>query len=118
MKGKTWKGKTVFWAALFAVLAAGGIGVYTLRPAGTVAKVSVDGQLWETIDLAAVAAPYEKTVETPWGWNTVRVSPGAIQVVDADCPNHDCVEQGAISDGAIPIVCLPHRLVIEIERDE
>ena len=116
MKGKTWKGKSGFWAALFAVLAAGGIGVYLLHGGGTRATVYVDGDVVDTIDLAAVAAPYEKTVETEWGWNTIRVSHGAIQVIDADCPGHDCVEQGAISDGAIPIVCLPHRLVIEIDE--
>ena len=118
MKGKTWKGKSVFWAGLFAALALGGLGLYLLHPGGTRAALYIDGELYDTIDLAAVAAPYERTVQSEWGWNTIRVSHGAIQVVDADCPGHDCVEQGAISDGAIPIVCLPHRLVIEIEQDD
>ena len=109
------KGKTVFWAILFALLALGGLLVYRLRDGGVTASVYVDGALYDTIDLSAVAAPYEFTIETALGWNTLRVSPGAIQVTDADCPNHDCVKQGAISDSALPIVCLPHKLVIEIE---
>lgn len=111
------KRKTVFWIALFAVLAALGAGTYLLRGGvGRRAVVTVDGEPYRTVDLAAAVVPYEFTVETEYGWNTVRVSPGAIEVADADCPNHDCVKQGAISDGAVPIVCLPHKLVIEIEE--
>ena len=110
------KGKTLFWIGLFGALAALGAGVYALHgPAGRQAAVYVDGELYRRVDLTAAAAPYEFTVETDWGWNTVQVAPGSIRVLDADCPNHDCVKQGAISDGAIPIVCLPHKLVIEIE---
>lgn len=110
------KRKTLFWAVLFAVLAAVGAGAYLLHGGGTVARVYVDGELYDTIDLTAVTVSYEKTVETRYGWNRLRVSPGAIAVEDADCPGHDCVKQGEISDGAIPIVCLPHRLVIQIEE--
>ncbi len=110
------KRKTVFWAVLLAALAAVSAGIYLLhgRP-GQQAVVSVDGQEYRTVDLGAVAASYEFTVETEYGWNTILVCPGSIQVVDADCPNQDCVKQGAISEGVIPIVCLPHKLVIEIE---
>ena len=110
------KRKTVFWIVLFALLGLLGAGVTLLHgPVGTRAVVYVDGEIYRTVDLAAAAAPYEFTVETQWGWNTVRVSPGAIEVAEADCPNQDCVKQGAISDGVVPIVCLPHHLVIQIE---
>ena len=111
------KRKTVFWIVLFALLAALGAGTYLLRGgAGRRAVITVDGEPYRTVDLLAVAAPYEFTVETEYGWNTIRVSPGAIEVVDADCPNQDCVKQGAIDHGVLPIVCLPHKLVIEIEE--
>ncbi len=109
------KHKTVFWLAVFALLAAAGTGMYLLRGgSGTVAVLTVDGEVVDTVDLAAVAVPYEKTVETPWGQNTVRFSHGAVAVISADCPDKLCVEQGTIEDSAIPIVCLPHRLVITI----
>ncbi len=109
------KRKTLFWIALFALLAAGGAVAACLHGGGTVAVITVDGREWDRVDLSAVAVGYETTVETDLGWNTIRVEPGSIAVIDADCPGHDCVEQGAITDGAIPIVCLPHRLVIQIE---
>ena len=110
------KRKTLFWIVLFTLLALAGMGVYWLYGGGCVAALYVDGQLYGTVDLNAVAVAYERTIETEYGWNTILVSPGAIQVTDADCPGHDCVKQGAITDGVIPIVCLPHRFVIQIEE--
>ena len=109
--------KTLFWGVLFAVLALGAGAWYVLRPGGgAVAAVYVDGELYDRIDLSAVAIPYEVTVETAYGYNTLRVSHGAIQVAEADCSEQVCVNQGAIHDSLLPIVCLPHHLVIEIEE--
>ena len=109
------KGKTLFWIVLFGALAVLGAGVYLLHGGGKTARIYVDGALYDTVDLTAAAEPYERTIETAYGWNTLRIGRGEIQVIDADCPHQDCVKQGAISEGAIPIVCLPHRLVIQIK---
>ena len=106
--------KTLFWTGLFAVLFALGAGFYLLHRGGSRAVIYVDGEIYRTVELDA-ARPEQFTVETPWGWNTVRAEQGRICVTDADCPGHDCVQQGFIDDGMIPIVCLPHRLVIQIE---
>lgn len=54
------------------------------------------------------------TVSTDLGSNTIVVSNGAVSVIDADCPNHDCIQQGAISSTNQQIVCLPHKLWIEV----
>ena len=109
------KGKTLFWIVLFAALAGLGAGTYLLHGGGRLAYISVDGALYDTVDLTAAAEPYERTIRTEYGWNTLRIGRGRIEVVAADCPNQDCVKQGAISEGTVPIVCLPHRLVIEIK---
>ena len=42
----------------------------------------------------------------------MEVRPGAIRVSEADCPDKICVGMGWLTDGAAPIVCLPHRLMI------
>lgn len=112
------KNKTWFWILLLGALAAAAAGTYALKgaPAGAVARIYVDGELWDSVDLSAVAVPYEIRVDTEYGSNTLLVSPGAIRVAHADCAEQTCVNQGAISDGLIPIVCLPHRLVVEIEE--
>lgn len=101
---------------LFVALALVSGGIYLFGGHdGTVAAIYIDGELYDTIDLAAVVMPYEVTIQTDSGYNTLRVSHGSIEVAQADCPGQDCVHQGSISDGLIPIVCLPHRMVIQIE---
>lgn len=115
------KQKTLLWAVLFAVIALLAAGFYFWHPAGNIgqtAVIYVDGEIYDTVDLSAVAVPYEFTVKTEYGYNTVRVSPGAIEVAEADCSEQVCVNQGTITDGLIPITCLPHHMVIRIEEPE
>ena len=82
---------------------------------GTVAVISVDGAEYERIDLSKVTESYDIEIDTRYGHNTVHVEPGRISVSDADCPDGICVAQGAIDRGGVPIICMPHRLVIQIE---
>ena len=79
-----------------------------------IARISRDGVLLEEIDLNQVEESYTLTFEDERGTNTVLVEPGRIRISEADCPDQVCVNQGFISDGTVPIVCLPHRLLVEI----
>ncbi len=112
------KKKTLIWAVILAAAAAVSAGVYLLRDGGdgAFACIYVDGELYDAVDLSAAAVPYEMTVETEYGCNVLRVSRGAVEVVRADCDEQVCVNQGSITDGLVPIVCLPHHLVIQIEE--
>ena len=39
-------------------------------------------------------------------------------MTEADCPDHICVYMGKLTtEGGMPIICMPHRLIIEIEDD-
>jgi len=111
--------KTKKWIILFAVLFVAGFGGFLLLKSqgagGTCAEIYLDGELIKTINLDAVVLPYEFTVEGPRGYNKVLVEHGRISVIEADCPDKLCIKQGPIETDAIPIVCLPHRLVITIE---
>lgn len=44
--------------------------------------------------------------------NVIQVLDGKIRVLEADCPDHTCVRTGWLRSDALPIVCLPNRLVI------
>lgn len=79
-----------------------------------VARITRDGVLLEEIDLNQVEKPYSLTLEDGSGTNTVMVERGRIRISEADCPDQICVNQGYISDDTVPIVCLPHKLMIEI----
>lgn len=62
----------------------------------------------------SLAEDSQTTIQTSLGSNVVVVEDGAVHVGDADCPNLDCVRQGAISSPGQQIICLPHRLWIEV----
>lgn len=80
-----------------------------------IVKIVQNSEVIEIIDLSDVQESYEFIVEDKSGGaNTIRVENGKIAVIDANCPDKICVKQGFISDGTIPIVCLPHKLTLSI----
>ena len=89
-----------------------------LAPEGTTAVITIDGEEYRRIDLSKVKESYEFEIKTQYGSNTVLVEPGAISVSSADCPDKICIHQGRLTQAGIPIVCMPHRLVIRIEGEE
>ena len=113
--------KTRTWIILIAVLALVLIALsvvrLTARSGGTRVQIIQDGTVLREIDLSRVKEPYSFTVEAPdGGYNRVEVEPGRIRVVEADCPDGICISQGWLSDQTVPIVCLPHRLIIKIKN--
>ncbi len=100
---------------IFVILAAAGM-VYLIvggadTQSGAVAVVSVSGEERDLLDLS-VDGQYQYT--NAGGSNTVIVSDGTVRVSKSDCHDKYCVKQGSISKQGESIVCLPHRLVIEI----
>lgn len=53
-------------------------------------------------------------VSTEAGVNVIQIAGGAVRVLEADCPNGDCVDQGFIDRPGQQIVCLPHELWVEV----
>jgi len=119
---------TRFWVILFAALLLSSVaGIYAvndIRTDSTTAAIYLDGQLLQTldldgrtlqtIDLSTLQAPQQLKLA---GITIVADSSG-IRITHADCPDQLCVKQGTISNGLIPLVCLPNRLVIQIESNQ
>ena len=97
--------------AVFLLGVIGSALVLTASPKNTVRIVS-DGETLYTFDLNTAA---DTTLTIAYGGhtNTVEIRDHRIRVRDADCPDQTCVKMGWLSSAAMPIVCLPHRLVIE-----
>ena len=109
--------RTKLIAGLLAAAVAGSAVFILLqrgRAPAPVAWISRDGVLLEEIDLDKVDVPRSFVLEDESGSNTVAVEKGRIRVSKANCPDQICANQGWISDGAVPIICLPHKLMIEI----
>ncbi len=79
---------------------------------GAVAVVSQDGQVIGSYSLSE-DMELEITDDRE-GKNTLVIEMGQANITEADCPDKLCVKQKAISKNGESIICLPHRLVIEI----
>lgn len=116
-------GKNRFWVLLFFLLlfVSSCIAYYLgqTEQESCTANIYQDGVLIQTIQLDQIKEEQQILIKAKnGGSNTICVAPGKIRVQDATCPDHVCVQQGWISDGVYPIVCLPNKLVIRIERTE
>lgn len=79
-----------------------------------VAKITIDGKLFRTVELTAEAQEIE--VKAPdGGSNLLKVHDYGIEMIDADCPDKVCLTFGFITNPNQTIVCLPHRMLVEIE---
>lgn len=88
-------------------------------PAARIAKITVDGAVYKTVDLSAVTNEYTiEIIDKAGHRNVILVQPGQIQMQSADCPDQLCVKQGSISTGTYPIVCLPNKVIISLENEE
>lgn len=109
---KTW---LLLFAGMLLVLTAIALLIPNLSGsrASNRAVITVDNAPVRTLDLSEDA---RFTLETAHGTNTITVSDGRISVTDADCPDHVCVLHGPLTVNGLPIICLPHHLVIRFEK--
>ncbi len=101
--------------AAAAVCAAIFVVMLNIKRENAAAEVYLGGVL---VRKEPLSCDIEFTVESENGVNVVKIENGAVRVAFADCPDKVCVNRGAVSDGAVPIVCLPHRLEIRIVGGE
>lgn len=112
---KTW---IVIFAAVLVICAAAFLLLKGSGGHGTVAVIRVDGEIYKKINLDTVAVAYDMEIKTEFGYNKLHIEHDGISVTKADCRDHICMDQGKVSQAGVPIVCLPHRLTIEIEGDD
>lgn len=82
------------------------------------AIIKVDGKIHKKIDLSNVKNNEEVNLNLPNGKNTLLIKNNSIQMDSANCNDALCVKQGNISKVGQTIICLPHKLIIEIKGDE
>ena len=74
-------------------------------------NIMIDGELKDSYKLDENR---EFDVVSELGSNHVIISDGYVFVTSADCPDKVCVEHYKISKAGETIICLPHKLVIEV----
>ena len=74
--------------------------------------VSIDGKTYGTYSLNENR---EIVIDEKSGYNMINIKDGYVYMDDADCPDKYCVEQGRICKVGSTIVCLPHKLTVQIK---
>lgn len=57
----------------------------------------------------------EREIEINGGTNRLRIKNGKASMIEADCPDQLCVHQKPVSLNHESIICLPNRVVVEVE---
>ena len=78
---------------------------------GNKIQITVDGNVYGTYSLAKDQVIEVKEKDF---YNCIRIQDGKAYMEEANCPDGYCEEQGKISGRTQTIVCLPHKLVVEV----
>lgn len=81
------------------------------QTAGNNIKITIDGKVYGTYSLQE-----DQVIEVKedLGINRVQIKNGKAKMIEADCPDGYCMDQNEISKENETIVCLPHKLVVEV----
>ncbi len=84
-----------------------------------VAVITVDGKEYKRVDLTGHSGTDTFTVTQEDGdYNTIEVKDEKIRISKANCGDQVCVRTGAVGKLGETIVCLPHKLVIEVKATD
>lgn len=81
---------------------------------GSKATIYVDNKVYGTYSLLA---DREITIKENDHINKITINKGDVSMKFSNCHSQDCVKQGHIHSPSQSIICLPHKIVIEIESD-
>lgn len=76
-------------------------------------EIQVEGKFYKKVPLDN----HEEiiTINTKYGSNVIEISKGKVHIKDADCRDKICIKDGYKSSVGEMLVCLPHKVVIQIK---
>ncbi|TCT12157.1 hypothetical protein EDC18_11463 [Natranaerovirga pectinivora] len=77
-------------------------------------QIKVDGQVYTTIPFKEIEGIRKIDLETERGFNTINIDKSGAEIIEANCPDKVCVHTAKITQPGPIIVCLPHRVSVEI----
>lgn len=93
-----------------ALLGYAGVRIYgAVNTADNVKITSPEGVVYLPLDKDT-----SYTVTTDLGYNTIVIENHTVRIDSSDCKNQICVNEGAIDTPGQTIVCLPHKVVVQI----
>lgn len=96
---------------LTALLAAGIYWLFIYKE-GTTVQVSINGKVTASFPLDTDTTYTIKTADG--GINVLEIKNGAARIAEANCPDELCVHQKKISHQGENLICLPHKVMVDI----
>lgn len=105
------------WLLIIVIICIAGMafllhGVIGGKGAGN-ATVKVKGEIIGVYSLAE-----DREIEINGGTNILQIKNGKADMIAANCPDGLCVHQKAVSKNNESIICLPNKVVVEIDSSE
>lgn len=116
----TKQNETAFWKRtdIKLILALLGIAVIWILLSGLFGTAGSEAVVYvEGVEQARYPLAVEDEI-TVGGTNTFVIRQGQVQMIKAECPDQICVHHKPVSKSGESIVCLPNRVVVEIEGGE
>lgn len=102
-------------AALLSALALYLVSQFSLGAEASFVVVTVDGR--ETLRRPLAMEGSYDIAQEDGALNVIRVEDGAVFMQEANCRDGLCIRQGKMKNAAKTIVCLPHKLVVQLVGD-
>lgn len=82
------------------------------------AEIYVKGEFYKKVELDKKNPKEVLNIKTDLGDNVIEIENGGVRIIDADCPDKVCVKDGFKDKPGSVIVCLPHKVVIQIKGEK
>ena len=113
------KSRKILITVLLILLVSACVSVFILRHSDKQAvEIVQDGTVLYTFDLNDTEDRNIRISAPDGGYNLVQIQNGTICISEADCPDQTCVHMGVLKSDYLPIVCLPHKLIVRFAEDE
>lgn len=87
---------------------------FSMKEPGDMVYIMVDGSLYGSY---SIKEGQTIEVRNELGYNRIVIENNSVHMEMADCPDQYCVEHKEVSSANETIVCLPHKLVVEIHSE-
>jgi len=105
----------IIWLLVFSAISLFALGIYRDRPVDIrLVEIKVDGEVYESFEWTE-GLEKEIKLDTQFGLNIILVDRDGLRMKYSDCPDQVCVRDGTINSPGEILVCLPHRLIVEIK---
>ncbi|GAE00834.1 membrane associated protein [Clostridium botulinum B str. Osaka05] len=95
---------------------------FFVKSENAVAVIKQNGKIIEKVDLSKVKEKKELKInyndKDHKGYNIIEINKGSIRFIDADCPDKICIKSGVLKKPGETAACLPHKLIITIEKND